>query len=54
MAEFDGEILKGVVLEPIPKIFEGRPKPDFEGVVREGDDGRQEKREELVWNFEET
>ena len=36
MARFDGKILKGAVLEPIPRIFEGRPKPDFEDVVRRG------------------
>lgn len=36
MAKFDGKALKGAVLEPIPRIFEGQPKSDFEEVVRRG------------------
>jgi len=36
MAKFDGKTLKGAVLEPIPRIFEGQPRPDFEDVVRKG------------------
>lgn len=36
MARFDGKTLRGAVLEPIPRIFEGQPKPDFEDVVRKG------------------
>lgn len=36
MARFDGKTLRGAVLEPIPRIFEGRPEQYFEDVLRKG------------------